>query len=494
MDTFAKDRLPAPGAWPQLTPLPYPERLNAAVELLRHDGPAVRGERTWSYEELRERSDAVARTLRIEPGTRVLLHSANTPEAIAAWLGILKAGGIVVATMPLLRAGEIAKVIDKAHVTHAIVEARLAEEVIRAGEVTLHTFDELPAKGGFEPVDTAADDVAIIAFTSGTTGAPKGCVHFHRDLLATCDTFARHVIDPQPRDVFSGTPPLAFTFGLGGHVLFPLRFGASTAPVAQPAPDAMVEAIARHGITTLFTAPTAYRALLKTDGDLGSLHTCVSAGEPLPAQVSNAWHAKTGVRIVDGIGSTEMLHIFIASPAAEARPGSVGRPVPGYEARIVGDDMRTLPPGEIGRLAVRGPTGCRYLDDPRQAAYVVDGWNLTGDAFSVDADGYFWFQARTDDMIISSGYNISGFEVEAALLEHPLVADCAVVAVPDDERGHVVKAFVVATGEVGAKELQDHVKARIAPYKYPRRIEFLDALPRTPTGKVQRTVLRERER
>jgi 2-aminobenzoate-CoA ligase len=491
MDTFARDRLPPRHLWPRLEPPPHPERLNAAVELLRHDGPAVRGETTWSYDELDARSSAIAGALRIEPGTRVLLHSANTPEAIAAWLGILKAGGIVVATMPLLRAGEIAKVIDKAKVSHAITEARLAEEVVRAGEVALHTFDELPVRGNFEPVDTAADDVAIIAFTSGTTGPPKGCVHCHRDLLATCDTFARHILDPQPGDVFSGTPPLAFTFGLGGHVLFPLRFGASTAPFAKPGPEATAEAIARHGITTLFTAPTAYRALLRTEGDFSSLHTCVSAGEPLPAGVSDAWFEKTGVRIVDGIGSTEMLHIFIASPAHEVKPGSVGRPVPGYQARIVGPDMRTLPANEIGRLAVQGATGCRYLDDPRQSAYVVDGWNLTGDAFSMDADGYFWFQARTDDMIISAGYNISGFEVEAALLEHPAVAECAVVAAPDPERGHVVKAFVVTAAETTAKELQDHVKARIAPYKYPRQVEFLDALPRTPTGKVQRTVLRE---
>jgi 2-aminobenzoate-CoA ligase len=493
MDTFAKDRLPAREAWPRLTPPPYPERLNAGVELLRgHQGAAVRGDSTWSYDELDQRSDAIAAALEIEPGTRVLLHAANTPHAIAAWLGILKAGGIAVATMPLLRAGEIAKVIDKAHVTHAITEARLAEEVVRAGEVALHTLEELPERGAFEPVDAAADDVAIIAFTSGTTGAPKGCVHFHRDLLATCDTFARHILGPRPEDVFAGTPPLGFTFGLGGHVLFPLRFGASTAPVAQPGADAMAEAIARHRVTTLFTAPTAYRALLRTQGDLSSLHTCVSAGEPLPAGVSDAWFEKTGVRIVDGIGSTEMLHIFIASPASEARPGSVGRPVPGYEARVVDGDMRTLPAGEIGRLAVRGATGCRYLDDPRQSVYVVDGWNLTGDAFSMDADGYFWFQARTDDMIISAGYNISGFEVEAALLEHPAVAECAVVAAADSERGHVVKAFVVAGATVSAKELQDHVKARIAPYKYPRLVEFLDALPRTPTGKVQRTVLRER--
>jgi 2-aminobenzoate-CoA ligase len=491
MDSFARDRLPARELWPVISELPYPETLNVAVELLGdHAGPAVRAETIWSYDELDTRSGAIARALRIEPGTRVLLHAANTPEAIAAWLGILKAGGIVVATMPLLRAGEIAKVIAKAHVTHAITEARLAAEVARAGDTTLHTLDTLPARGAFEAAETAADDVAIIAFTSGTTGAPKGCVHFHRDLLASCDTFAAKVLRPSSDDVFSGTPPLAFTFGLGGHVLFPLRFGASTAPVAQAGPEATAQAIAEHRITSLFTAPTAYRALLKADGDLSSLHTCVSAGEPLPARVSDAWFEKTGVRIVDGIGSTEMLHIFIASPAHEARAGSVGRPVPGYEARIVDDAMNELPPGEIGRLAVRGPTGCRYLDDPRQAVYVRDGWNLTGDAFSIDADGYFWFQARTDDMIISAGYNISGFEVEAALLEHPAVAECAVVAAPDPDRGHVVKAFVVTSATVTAKELQDHVKALIAPYKYPRQVEFIDALPRTATGKVRRTVLR----
>jgi 2-aminobenzoate-CoA ligase len=275
-------------------------------------------------------------------------------------------------------------------------------------------------------------------------------------------------------------------------VVAPLRAGAPTAPVA--APDQLAPAIEERRITTLFTAPTGYRALLKSDNDLSSLHTCVSAGEPLPASVSDAWYEKTGIRIVDGIGSTEMLHIFIASPAAEAKPGSVGRPVPGYEARIVDRDMNTLAPGEIGRLAVRGATGCRYLEDPRQSTYVVDGWNLTGDAFSMDEDGYFWFQSRTDDMIISSGYNISGFEVEAALLEHPAVRECAVVAAPDTERGHVVMAYVVVSEAVEARALQDHVKALIAPFKYPRRIEFVETLPRTPTGKVQRNVLRERIR
>jgi len=483
-DTFARDHLPPVSAWPDLLVLDGPPRVNAAVELLAHEGTAIAG--GWSYGELRERAEAVAGALAIEPGERVLLHSPNTAEAIAAWLGILLAGGIVVATMPLLRWGEIEKVVTKARVRKALAARDVAGAI--QGLDTL-ILEDLPARGAFDGVDTAADDVAIIAFTSGTTGTPKGCVHFHRDLLASCDTFSARVLAPSPDDVFSGTPPLAFTFGLGAQVLFPMRVGAAMAPVAKPGD--LLGAIRAHGVTTLFTAPTAYRAMLEQDVP-GSLHTCVSAGEPLPAAVSDAWHEKTGVRIVDGIGSTEMLHIFIASPASEARAGSCGRPVPGYEARIVDADMKTLPPGAVGKLAVRGPTGCRYLDDERQSVYVRDGWNLTGDAFSMDADGYFWFQARTDDMIISSGYNISGFEVEAALLEHPLVRECAVVAAPDDERGHVVMAYVVVSETVEARVLQDHVKALIAPYKYPRRIEFVEALPRTPTGKVQRNVLRER--
>ncbi len=484
MDTFAREGLPPRDQWPDLLLLDGPERVNAAVELLAHDGTAIAG--AWSYDELSERAHAIAGSLEIEPGTRVLLHAPNTAETIAAWFGILLAGGVVVATMPLLRAGEIAKVVEKAQATHAISARGLAGEI---GPLDVRVLEELPTSGSFEPVDTAADDVAIIAFTSGTTGVPKGCMHFHRDLLATCDTFAREILDPKPDDVFSGTPPLAFTFGLGAAVLFPFRFGASTAPVARP-PD-LLETLRRDGVTTLFTAPTAYRALLR-EGVPDSLRTCVSAGEPLPAAVSDAWYEKTGIRIIDGIGSTEMLHIFIAARPEEAKAGSCGRPVPGYEARIVGENMETLAAGEVGKLAVRGPTGCRYLDDERQTVYVRDGWNLTGDAFSMDSDGFFWFQARTDDMIISSGYNISGFEVEAALLEHPKVAECAVVAAPDDERGHIVMAYVVASEPVAARELQDHVKERIAPYKYPRRIKFLDALPRTPTGKVQRNVLRGR--
>ena len=516
VDTFARDRLPARQAWPDLLPagLSYPERLNAADALLAHDGPCVHGDGfTWNYEELRERSGRVARVLVEEtglvPGNRVLLHGPNTPELIACWFGILRAGGIVVATMPLLRARELVKVIAKAQVTHALVEDALGVEVeaARAEQPVLASVRPFSAVDGrdgkFESVLTGADDVALIAFTSGTTGEPKGCMHLHRDLLATCDTFGRHILRTEPDEVFSGTPPLAFTFGLGGHVLFPLRFGASTAPCAKPGPDAMLEAIERHGITTLFTAPTGYRAMLGKlpagSSALASLRVCVSAGETLPASVSDAWFERTGIRIIDGIGSTEMLHIFIASRPEDAKPGSTGTAVPGYEAMIVDAKMNPLAPGEIGRLAVRGPTGCRYLDDPRQSTYVVEGWNLTGDAFRMDEDGYFWFQARTDDMIVSSGYNISGAEVESALLEHPAVGECAVVASPDPERGHVVKAFVVLAGGFSGDaalvaELQEHVKARIAPYKYPRRVEFLEALPRTPTGKVQRTRLRAMDR
>jgi 2-aminobenzoate-CoA ligase len=523
VDTFARDGLPPRAAWPDLIftlpELQYPERLNAAAELL--DGrfaqnPCIRGEDgTWTYAELRERAGRIAHVLvedmGLVPGNRVLLHGPNTPELVACWFAILLAGGVAVATMPLLRAGELTKVIAKAQVTHALADGSVAAAVETArGEqpvlgrlVTLGDLAERAAAKTepFAPVQTAAEDVAFIAFTSGTTGEPKGCLHFHRDVLAVCDTFARHVLAPRPDDVFAATPPLAFTFGLGVLALFPMRFGASLVPIARPGPDPLVEGIERFGVTTLSTAPTMYRTLMRTApaGALGSLRSCVSAGEPLPAGVSDAWFERTGVRIVDGIGSTEMLHIFIASRAVLARPGSVGTPVPGYEARVVDAAGEPVAPGEVGRLAVRGPTGCRYLDDPRQSIYVSGGWNFTGDAFRRDADGYFWFEARTDDLIISAGYNISPFEVEAALLGHPSVAECAVVASPDDERGHVVKAYVVAADDVspGAPlvvALQEHVKQRIAPYKYPRRVEFVDALPRTPSGKVQRTKLRERER
>jgi 2-aminobenzoate-CoA ligase len=521
VDTFARDHLPPRSAWPDLLftlpELEYPEQLNAAAVLLGEprfeERTCIVGSDggTWTYAELRSRASAVAAALVEEggvvPGNRVLLHGPNSPELIACWFGILLAGGVVVATMPLLRAGELAKVIGKAQVSHALVDARVAGEVRRAAEAEpvlgwLREYgpDFFPRAEGFSAVSTAAEDVAIVAFTSGTTGLPKGCVHLHRDLLSTCDTFGARVLRPTEDDVFTATPPVAFTFGLGVNVLFPMRAGASTVPIAKPSLDAVVDAIERHSITTLSTAPTMYRAMLR-EADLSrvsSLRACVSAGEPLPAAVAEAWTERTGVRIIDGIGSTEMLHIFIGSPAEESRPGSVGRPVPGYEAAVVDESMHPVAPGEVGRLAVRGPTGCRYLDDERQSVYVVDGWNLTGDAFRVDEDGYFWFAARNDDLIVSAGYNISPLEVEGALLQHDAVAECAVVASPDEERGHVVKAFVVVPDGVDAGDelvagLQQHVKDRIAPYKYPRRIEFVEELPRTLTGKVQRVVLRKRE-
>ena len=529
IDTFARDNLPPREAWPEfvfdLPELQYPERLNAGGALLDDVAAGEAGSRpcvhtddgVWSYRDLLERANRIARVLvedmGLVPGNRVLLRAANTPVLIAAWFGVLKAGGVVVATMPLLRVPELTTIIDKAQISHALTDARLTEELENArdrqpilsnvmtfgpgGELEAHMEKVQP---DFETIETAAEDVALIAFTSGTTGNPKGCMHSHRDVLAVCDTFARHLLDPQPDEVFTGTPPLAFTYGLGGLVLFPLRFGASTVPIEQPGAKALLGAIETHRVTTMFTAPTAYRGLLGMVGevDLSSLRKCVSAGESLPRATSDAWFERTGIRIVDGIGSTEMLHIFISAAGDDIRPGSTGKPVPGYRAMVAGDDMQPLPPGEVGRLAVRGPTGCRYLADPRQADYVVDGWNVTGDAYKVDEDGYFWFQARTDDMIISSGYNISGPEVEAALVEHSAVGECAVVGAPDEKRGNIVKAFVVPReGVMGSaeliKELQNFVKSRIAPYKYPRAIEFTDSLPKTETGKIKRFKLRERE-
>jgi 2-aminobenzoate-CoA ligase len=529
IDTFARDNLPPREQWPELRldlpGLRYGDRLNAASALL-DENLGEFGERpcvhlpkggSWTYGELARRSNRIARVLTedlgLVPGNRVLLRAANTPELIACWFAVLKAGGVAVSTMPLLRAGELGKVIDKAEISHALTDARIADELIEAAAPRpslrrLSTFGpggELADLAAGKPADfpvvpTAATDVALIAFTSGTTGAPKGCVHFHRDILAVCDSFARHVLAPGPEDVFTGTPPLAFTFGLGGLVLFPFRFGASTVPLEAPSPEAMLEAVEARGVTTLFTAPTAYRALLRMEdlSGLGSLQTCVAAGEVLPAATSEEWFERTGIRIIDGIGSTEMLHIFISAPAKSVRPGATGLPVPGYEARIFDEAMRELAAGEVGRLAVRGPTGCRYLADDRQTEYVVDGWNITGDAYRMDSDGYFWFEARADDMIVSSGYNISGPEVEAALQTHPAVLECAVVASPDEERGSVVKAFVVCARSVEpddtlASDLQHHVKATIAPYKYPRRIEFVPELPRTPTGKIQRFRLRQAE-
>lgn len=529
LDTFAGDNLPPHKAWPEfvfdLPELQYPGRLNAAKFLLDEiaageggDRPSVyTNEGVWSYRDLLERANRIARVLTedmgLVPGNRVLLRGANTPMLIATWFGVLKAGGVVVATMPLLRKAELVKIISKARISHALTDARLTEELgsARAEQPVLSnvmTFgpggeleERMEAKpSDFETVETAAEDVAIIAFTSGTTGEPKGCVHSHRDLLAVCDTFGKHILDTRPDEIFTGTPPLSFTYGLGGYTLFPMRRGASVLPIEQPGPGALLEAIEKRGATTIFTAPTAYRGLLDRveEIDASSLRKCVSAGEALPAATSDAWFQKTGIRIIDGIGSTEMLHIFISAAGDDIRPGSTGKPVPGYTAMVVDNDMRSLPPGEVGKLAVKGPTGCRYLADVRQADYVVDGWNITGDSYMTDEDGYFWFQARTDDMIISSGYNISGPEVEAALMGHEAVGECAVVSSPDEERGSVVKAFVVLREGVTAspelvKELQDFVKGRIAPHKYPRRIDFIDELPKTQTGKIQRFKLREQE-
>ena len=536
VDTFARDNLPPRALWPDMDygALPelaaYPDRMNAAVTLVDDRVAAGDGDRrsvlfgdlVWSYVDLKDKSDGIAAVLVEElglvPGNRVLLRGFNNPMMAAAWLGIVKAGGVCVATMPMLRARELAFIIDKAQIALALCDHRLREELVQARTRTpllgsILTFstdgdgdadiDQAMAgkPAGFSAIDTAADDVALIAFTSGTTGTPKGTCHFHRDILAMCDTFSRHTVEQAPTDINTGSPPLAFTFGLGANLCFPLHAGGATALVEKPTPTALLETIQRHRCTTLYTAPTMYRAMLDQVGgyDIASLTKCVSAGEHLPRSTWEAWQAATGIPIIDGIGSTEMIHCFIASAGAAIRPGSTGRVVPGYQARIEDDDGNVLAPGEIGNLAVKGPTGCRYLADPeRQAKYARDGWNLPGDVYTMDTDGYFWYQARADDMIISSGYNISGPEVENALLDHHKVGECAVVAAPDAQRGTIVKAFVVLRDRADAgpetvKELQDFVKGEIAPYKYPRAVEFIDALPRTGTGKVQRFQLRQRE-
>ena len=529
LDTFARDNLPPRAQWPDflfaLPELNYPERMNCVVDLLDRWLAAGHGERpclispaeTLTYAQLAERvnriANALTRDLGVVPGHRVLLRGPNSPMMVAAYLAVIKAGGVVVATMPLLRAKEIAYPIAKAKIRLALCDHRLADEMEKAkaqagdlerivywGGGTPDALEARIAKPGYESFqacDTASDDVCLIGFTSGTTGEPKGTMHFHRDVLATCDSYGRHVLRADATDRFIGSPPLAFTFGLGGLVLFPLRVGAATVLLEKVSPDDLLPAIAKLGATICFTAPTAYRAMLGKLGahDISSLRKCVSAGEALPKATFDAWQAATGIKILDGIGATEMLHIFIGSPEGEVRPGATGRPVPGYEARVVDAGGNEVLPNTVGRLAVRGPTGCRYLADPRQRQYVQDGWNITGDTYLMDADGYFWYQARSDDMIVSAGYNIAGPEVEAALLAHPAVAECGVVGAPDEERGQIVKAYVVLrpghTGDAAAtKLLQDHVKATIAPYKYPRTIEYVTALPRTQTGKLQRFELR----
>jgi len=529
VDTFTRDHLPPVEQQPvylfDLPELQFPPQLNCAVELLDKAiergwggrpcivGPGVR----WTYADLQRQADAIAHVLveemGVRPGQRVLLRAPNNPMLAACWFGVMKTGAVAVATMPLLRAKELRQVVAKARVTHALCDRQLAEELQLAQPhcptlTQLRLFndaspDSLEAAMArhatpFKAVDTAADDTCLLAFTSGTTGEPKATMHFHQDVMAICLCWPRYVLRANADDVFIGSPPLGFTFGLGGLLLFPLSIGASTVLLEKATPPLLLDAIPAYGATVLFTAPTTYRAIAdqarerKLSAPLGgTLRKCVSAGEALPAATRVQWKAATGLEAIDGIGSTEMLHIFISADEEHARPGATGTPVPGYQACILDPDGRPLPRGAVGRLAVRGPTGCRYLDDPRQAQYVHDGWNVTGDAYLEDEDGYFRYQARTDDMIISAGYNIAAPEVETVLLEHAAVAECAVIGVPDAERGQIVKAFVVlraghAPDAAMVRTLQDFVKRSVAPYKYPRAIEFVPDLPRTATGKLQR--------
>ncbi|MES2016665.1 MAG: AMP-binding protein [Pseudomonadota bacterium] len=525
-DHFAREHLPPPAQWPQflfdLPALQYPARLNCVAELLdaaiaRGDGAriAVYGEGlAWTYADLARQVDRIAQVLTgdlgLVSGNRVLLRGANNPMMAASILAVLKAGLIAVPTMPLLRARELSTIAAKASVDAVLCSANLRAEIdaMQAPPAKVMFFnapadtDSLEQRmarydAPFPAFDSAADDVCLISFTSGTTGVPKGTMHFHRDVLAICDSFPVHTLQSQRDDIFIGTPPLAFTFGLGGLLLFPLRVGAAGVLLEKLTPETLLGAIAQYKATVCFTAPTFYRQMapLAARFDLASLAKTVSAGEALPQATREAWQAATGLRMIDGIGATELLHIFISAAGDDIRAGATGKPVPGYQACILDADGRPVGPGVIGRLAVKGPTGCRYLADARQLDYVLNGWNLTGDAYEMDADGYFYYRSRTDDMIISAGYNIAGAEVEDALLRHPAVAECGVVGRADDERGQLVEAHVVLksgfeAGPALARELQDHVKAQIAPYKYPRSIKFTDQLPRTETGKLQRFKLR----
>lgn len=532
-DTFSRDRLPSPQLQPEflLDGFDYPDTINAAVELTDNQVAAGHGDRIAligngrrrTYKELSDWTNRLAHALvdhyGVEPGNRVLIRSANNPAMVACWLAATKAGAVVVNTMPLLRAGELGQIVDKAEIKLALCDSRMMDEIVACAKTshflqTVVSFDgtanhdaeldraALSKPVQFEAIKTGRDDVALLGFTSGTTGEPKATMHFHRDLLIIADGYAKQVLGVTPDDVFVGSPPLAFTFGLGGLAVFPLRFGATATLLEDASPPNMIDIIETYKATVCFTAPTAYRAMLQaldSGADLSSLRVAVSAGETLPAPVYEDWCNKTGKPILDGIGATELLHIFISNRFDDMHPSCTGTPVAGYQAKIVDDDMHELARGEVGRLAVRGPTGCRYLDDTRQSRYVRDGWNLTGDSFLQDADGRFHFAARSDDMIISSGYNIAGPEVEAALLAHPDVLECGVVGAPDDERGQLVEAHVVLVDgtdadDVTRKRLQDHVKANIAPYKYPRSVKFIKALPKTQTGKVQRFRLRESAR
>ena len=524
IDTFARDHLPPPHLQPEyifeLPELRFPEQLNCATELLDRHVAEGRGDRvcirapglTWTYADLQDKANRIAnvlvRDMGVVPGNRVLLRAPNNPMLVACWFAVMKVGAIAVATMPLLRAKELKAIVEIGQVTYALCDATLAEELrltaletplLRqmrhfnyAGPDSLEAAMER-ASSHFDNVPTASDDTCIFGFTSGTTGVPKATMHFHRDVMAICQCWPPHVLRATPDDVFIGSPPLAFTFGLGGLVLFPMSIGASTVLLDKASPPQLLDGIKEFGATVLFTAPTSYRTLAARGVELRRtpLRKCVSAGEALPASTRALWKEATGIELIDGIGATEMLHIFISHDEAHARPGATGKPVPGYRAKVVDDDGKEVPPGTIGKLAVQGPTGCRYLADERQKNYVKNGWNVTGDAYLMDADGYFFYQARTDDMIISAGYNIAAPEVEEALMLHPAVAECAVIGAPDAERGQIVKAFVVLRpgqeeGEAMVKTLQDFVKQTVAPYKYPRAIVFTDKLPRTQTGKLQR--------
>jgi 2-aminobenzoate-CoA ligase len=529
VDTFTRDRLPPREQWPEfsfdLPELQYPDRLNCAQRLLDGTidrfGPdrrcLVTASGEWSYGELLDNANRVAALLAgplgLQPGNRVLLRAPNNPWLVAIWLGVLKAGGVVVLTMPLLRTGELVTTIELTQPTLAICDYRFLDELQKARaqaqpDMTILQYGSddptdlvaraRAAEATFEPVQTSADDVALLALTSGTTGRPKVTMHFHRDVLAIADTFSRHVLRPESSDLFTTTAPFAFTFGLGAGLVFPLHAGAATYLIERATPEELADTVSQHGVTVVFTAPTAYKAMVGAGRgeQLRAIRRAVSAGEHLPATTWQAFYEATGVRIIDGIGSTEMLHIFIASADGDIRPGSTGRVVPGYQATVLDEHGRQVPPGQEGRLAVRGPTGCRYLADDRQRAYVQDGWNVTGDTYLRDEDGYFWYRARSDDMIVSSGYNIAGPEVEQALLGHPDVIECAVVGAPDPDRGQVVKAYVVLrdgaeSDDAARRALQDFVKATIAPYKYPRQLEFREGLPKTGTGKLQRYKLRQ---
>ena len=525
IDTFTRDNLPPQDQWPEflLEGFDYPEQLNVGVELTDAmvakgfgDHTALIGNgRRRTYKELADWTNRLAHVLSedlgIRPGNRVLIRSANNPAMVACWLAATKVGAVVVNTMPMLRAGELGQIVDKAEISHALCDTRLMEELVTCAK----TSDYLKSVVGFdgtlnhdgeldrlalekpvscEAVQTGRDDVALLGFTSGTTGAPKATMHFHRDLLIIADGYAQEVLDVQPEDVFVGSPPLAFTFGLGGLAIFPLRFGAAATLLENASPPNLIEIIQKYRATVCFTAPTAYRVMLQAmeqGADLSSLRAAVSAGETLPSPVYEDWMAKTGKPMLDGIGATEMLHIFITNRFSDHRPACTGKPVSGYQVRVLDQDGNEVPRGEIGRLAVKGPTGCRYLADDRQVSYVQDGWNVTGDSFTMDAEGYLHFAARNDDMIISSGYNIAGPEVEAALLSHEAVSECAVIGAPDEARGSIVEAHVVLSAghmpsEALVKLLQDHVKASIAPFKYPRSVVFAKDLPKTETGKIQR--------